>query len=567
MFSTLPGSAKIFMDWSWEQVKPFADDLTKRPLTAANVDAWLKDWSDLDRLLAEMYHRKYLATTINTEDAEAKQRFNAFLDDVYPHAEELDQACKEMLLASGLEPQGMAIPLHNMRAEAALFRQANLPLRSEELKLSTQYDELAGKQTVIWEGKELTVAQLQPIYQEPERQKRERAWRMAMERQLADRQALNELWARFLDLRGQMAANADKPDYRAYRWQQLLRFDYTPEDSKSFQQAIEEVVVPAARRIYERRRQQLGLATLRPWDLDVDPLGRPPLRPFSQAAELEEKTSAIFHSVDPKLGGYFDLMRRQNLLDIENRKGKAPGAFCIMYPIPHLPFVFENAVGLHEDVQTLLHESGHAFHVFETSFLPYYHQVHTGMEFAEVASMAMELLAAPYLAVEHGGFYSEKEAARARVEHLETLIRFWPYMAVVDAFQHWVYENAAAAGVPANCDAKWTELWRRFMVGVDWSGLDDIMMTGWQRKLHIFQEPFYYVEYGLAQLGAVQVWRNALSDQAGAVAAYRRALALGCTVTLPELYAAAGAKFAFDAGTLREAVTLIEMQIERLEAV
>ncbi len=567
MFSTLPGSVKIFKDWTWEQVKPFADDLTRRTLNAGNVEPWLKDWSDLNRLVSEMYARKHLATTLNTTDVEARQAFNAFLDDIYMHALEVDQVCKEMLLASGLEPQGMQIPLRNMRAEADLFRQANLPLQAEEVKLASQNDELNGEQTVQWEGKELTIAQLQPIYQDPDRSKRERAWRAGMERQLADRQAFNDLWARCMDVRGQMAANAGKPDYRAYRWQQLLRFDYTPDDSKHFHQAIEDVVVPAAQRICERRRKQLGLETLRPWDIDVDPQGRPPLRPFQTIVELEEKASAIFHQVDPELGGRFDLMRRQKLLDLESRKGKASGAFCTMYAIPHLPFVFENAVGLHNDVQTLLHECGHAFHVFETGFLPYYHQVNTGMEFAEVASMAMELLASPYLEAKAGGFYSEKDAARALIEHLEGLILFWPYMAVVDAFQHWVYENHAAASQAVHCDAKWAELWARFMKMADWSGLDDFVMTGWQRKLHIFQEPFYYIEYGLAQLGAVQVWRNALKDQAGAVAAYRRALALGNTVTLPELYAAAGAKFAFDASTLQEAVDLIEAQIERLEAV
>jgi oligoendopeptidase F len=224
-----------------------------------------------------------------------------------------------------------------------------------------------------------------------------------------------------------------------------------------------------------------------------------------------------------------------------------------------------NAVGLHDDLQTMLHESGHAFHNFERNLLPYHQQRHVGMEFAEVASMSMELLAAPYLAYDQGGVYSETDAARARIEHLEKSILFWPYMAVVDAFQHWVYENPAAANDLANCDARWAALWQRFMPGVDWGGLEQEMMTGWHRKLHIHRMPFYYVEYGLAQLGAVQVWANALHDQAGAVASYRRALALGGTVALPELYATAGAKFAFDADTLGRAVDLVERTIAELE--
>jgi oligoendopeptidase F len=224
-----------------------------------------------------------------------------------------------------------------------------------------------------------------------------------------------------------------------------------------------------------------------------------------------------------------------------------------------------NAVGLHADVQTLLHEGGHAFHVFEFADLPYYQQMQVGMEFAEVASMAMELLAAPYLTASEGGFYSEEDAARARVEHLESIILFWPYMAVVDAFQHWVYEHHAEASNPRACDATWAELWERFMPGVDWTGLEEELVTGWHRKRHIPRAPFYYVEYGLAQLGAVQVWRNALSDQAGAVGRYRQALALGGTIPLPELYATAGAALAFDAEPLRAAVALLEQTIETLE--
>jgi oligoendopeptidase F len=244
----------------------------------------------------------------------------------------------------------------------------------------------------------------------------------------------------------------------------------TPEDCRTFHQAIEEVVVPAAQRIYERRRKRLGLDTLRPWDLDVDPLGRSPLRPFKDVAELEEKCATIFNKVDPQLGKYFELMRRQKLLDLDNRKGKAPGGYCTDFALSKRPFVFMNAVGMHGDAQTLLHEGGHVS-ILRTTALPYHHQLSVGMEFAEVASMAMELLAAPYLPASQGGFYSEKDAARARIEHLEGSILFWPYMAVVDAFQHWLYENPQMASDPANCDAQWDSLWLRFMPGVDWSGL------------------------------------------------------------------------------------------------
>ncbi len=429
-----------------------------------------------------------------------------------------------------------------------------------------EYDRIIGAQTVMWAGQELTIPQLSPIYQEIDQQKRERAWRLAAERQLADRQAIGELWGRMLELRTRIAKKADLPDYRAYRWSVLLRFDYSKEDCHRFHQAIEQVVVPAATAVYEKRRKRLGLKTLRPWDLEVDPFNRPPLRPYQTIEELESKTSAIFHQVDPQLGKYFDRMRSEKLLDLDNRKGKAPGGYCNAYEAAGVPFIFMNAVGLHDDVQTLLHEGGHAFHVFECSHLAH-QQIEVPLEFAEVASMGMELLAAPYLTADKGGFYTPQEAARARIETLESNLRFWPYMAVVDAFQQWVYDNPTQASDPANCDAKWAEQWERFMVGVDWSGLEEVKNAGWQRKLHIHTEPMYYVEYGLAQLGAAQVWRNALSDQAGAVAAYRRALSLGGAVTLPQMYATAGAKFAFDEEILGQAVDLMMKTIGELEQV
>ena len=566
MFASLPRTADELMRWTRPDIQPYYQDLAARTLTVETVALWLSDWSRLSECVVEMQNRLTVATTVNTADAEADRRYTAFLDTIYPAAQAAEQRLKEKLLASGLEPNGFEIPLRNLRAEAALFREANLPLLAEEKKLITEYDKIVSAQTVMWEGQEITLLQLQPVYLDPDRAVRERAWRLAMDRRLADRQAISDLWAKFLRLRKQIAANADfGDDYRAYRWPQLLRFDYTPADCETFHRAIEEVVIPAANRIYERRRKRLGVETLRPWDLNVDPLGRSPLRPFETIDELQSKTSAIFHRVDPQLGARFDTMIREGLLDLDNRKNKAPGGYCTEFAAIRRPFIFMNAVGLHDDVQTLLHEGGHAFHVFESARLPYLHQMQVGLEFAEVASMGMELLAAPYLAAQHGGFYSDADAARARVEHLEQAILFWPFMAVVDAFQHGVYENPDTAFDPDNCDAQWAALWNRFMRGVDWSGLEQEIITGWQRKGHIHQDPFYYVEYGFAQLGAVQVWRNALKDQAGSVASYRRALSLGGTAPLPQLFEAAGAKFALDAGTLREAVGLMEETIARLD--
>ncbi|HFC08650.1 MAG TPA: M3 family oligoendopeptidase [Chloroflexi bacterium] len=563
----LPDLAE-FMTWPWEKIAPYYDELRKATLTADSVKGWLADWSRLGEYLHETASRLHVAVTVDTTDEEAHQRFEAFIEGVLPEARKAEQALAKKLVESGLEPEGFCVPLRNMRAEIELFREENLPLQVEEEKLRNAYNQVVGAQTVEWHYKEYTVSQMRPFLQEPDRTVREEAWRLMTERQLRDRGPLTRIWQQMLDLRQQMAANADKPDYRAFRWQQMGRFDYTPDDCRAFHKAIEEVVVPAAAAVLEKRRQRLGLDRLRPWDLNVDPAGRPPLRPFRNVEELKEKSEAIFHHVDPQLGAYYHTMREENLLDLENRKGKAPGGYCTAFPVSKRPFIFMNAVGVHDDVQTMFHESGHAFHVFESLALPYlYHQGNVPMEFAEVASMSMELLASPYLTHDFGGFYTPHEAARARIEHLERSLLFWPYMAVVDAFQHWVYEHPEEAHDPAECDRIWGGLWDRFMPVTDWRGLEDAKVSGWMRKLHIFQYPFYYVEYGLAQLGAVQVWANALEDQQAAVAAYRKALALGGTVTLPELYAAAGAKFAMDAATLRKAVDLMMRVIEELETV
>ncbi len=567
MLQGLPNNLDALLSWTWEEVSPHFDALAERPIDAGNVVEWLNDWAEVSTRIGEAYSRLYVALTVNTADTDAKARFERFIEQVIPPARVAEQQLKEKLIASGLKPEGYDIALRNMIAQAELFREANVPLFTDEDKLRTEYDDIAGAQTVTWNGQERTISQMKPVQFETDRAAREQAWRLVAERQLADREAFNALWQRFLPLRRQIAANADMTDYRDYTWRDKQRFDYTIEDAQRFQAAIKATVVPAAQRIYERRRQQLGVPTLRPWDLEVDVASRPPLKPFTRVDDLIQTTGRIFHSVDAALGGDFEVMSGEGLLDLDNRKNKAPGGYCTSFDYSQRPFIFMNAVGIHDDVQTLLHEGGHAFHAFAGFDLPLYLQGQPPIEFCEVASMGMELLAQPYLSASKGGFYSEADAARASIEHLEGLITFWPYMAVVDAFQHWAYTHADAAMDPAQCDAEWGRLWDEYMVGIDYSGLEDVKVTGWHRKLHIFQIPFYYIEYGIAQLGAVQVWGNALRDQANAVAAYRRALALGGTVGLPELFAAADARLAMDTATLGAAVALVEGQIEKLEAV
>ncbi len=574
----LPASAHDFSGWNWDQIEPYYARLGEIELTPANVNSWLADWSQLLALMDERYTRLALETSRNTADEQADAQFTTFIEEIYPKFQAAEQKLKEKLIASGLEPDGFAIPLRNLRADAAIFRESNLPLQTQEQKLEKEFDKLIGAETVKWNGEEKTPAQMTQVYQDPDRGTRERAWHLVLDCRLQNRAALNDLWRRMLQTRLDMAKNAGfelsdgTGDYRTYRWQQFLRFDYSPDQAKQFDDAILQTVVPAAAKIYEKYRHRLGVESLRPWDLQgaqgfaiASPIaGTAPLRPFSTEQEFIDKTNDIFTSVDPRIGEFFQTMRANDLLDLPNRKNKAPGAFCANFEAERRPYIFMNAVGTHDDVQVLLHEAGHAFHAFESNPLPYVQQHVVPLEFCEVASMGMEYLGAPYFN-KHGGFYNDADAARARVEKLETSLFFWPYMAVVDAFQHWVYENPGLAMDPENCDAQWGELWDSYMLGVDWSDLEQERVTGWHRKLHIFTSPFYYIEYGMAQLGAVQVWANSLQNQSEAIRSYLRALALGGTAPLPTLFETAGAKFRFDVPTLQQAVDLIEATITELE--
>ena len=565
---TLPTDAASILALTWSDYEPYFRELEAHELNEETIETWLNAWSTLAATADEHYWRLYIATTVNTADKEVEEQFNKYIEEIQPAAKTAEQKLKDKLLASKLSPKGFETALHMMQAEAEIFTEKNLTLLADEQKLGTEYNKIIGSLTVPWEGEERTLTQMFPLLYEMDRSIRQRAWEAAQAQLLNVRQNINDLWEMFMPVRLKIAENAGLPDYRAYMWKQKFRFDYSPEDCKSFHAAIEESVVPAARRVYERRRQRLGVDTLRPWDINVDPLGTTPIRPYESIDEFKSKSRAIFEQVDPKFGQYFQIMMDEDLLDLESRRNKAPGGYSLGLHIAHRPFVFINNTNTPWDVQTMLHEGGHAFHEFERAHVHFYQrgEIYLPAEFAEVASMSMELLASPYKTKEYGGFYTDREAARAMIELLEISITFWPYMALVDAFQHWIYENPADGSNASKCEAKWGQLWDRFITGIDYSGLEDAKKTYWHRQGHIFGSPFYYVEYGLAQLGAVQVWANARKDQRKAVADYRKALALGATVPLPQLFAAAGAKFAFDAGTLKEAVNLMEEVIGEMEA-
>ncbi len=569
VFSQLPTQIDQIEPTKWETYEPFYGDLLNRTVDQETVKTWLSDWSRLEALVNEAGTTIHIQKTLDTRSAEKERAFIDFVSNVQPHVSRMNQKLKEKLLqldSSEANLENFDIILRNMRNQADLFSEENVPILTELSKLGNEYDKVTGSLTTDWNGEEKNLSQLQVFLKKKDRSIREKAWRSISNLWLGQREALDGLYIEMLSHRKKLAKNAGLENFRDFTFRDYDRFDYSVEDCLAFHEAIEKVVVPAATKIYRKKRKQLGLKQIRPWDVDVDTTGADQLTPYSGQEELVKGGLNILQTVDPGLAHYFTVMAEEELLDLDTRTGKALGGYCAALPLRQRPFIFMNGTGTHDDVQTLLHEAGHAFHVFEAASLPYIWQHEPPMEFAEVASMSMELLSAPYLSAANGGFYSKMDASRARIEHLEGILLFLPYMAVVDGFQHWIYSNPQTDIHAKNCDQKWAELWKRFIPGVDYSGFEAEMETGWHRKLHIFHVPFYYIEYGLAQIGALQIWRNAMHDQGKSVTAYRQALSLGGTRTLPELFNVAGVEFQFDESMLVDMVNLIETTIEELEA-
>lgn len=562
---TVPSTAEAFDEATWDDISPYYEELAVRPLDDGNIDAWLDDWSRLESLIYEARARANFAYSCDTSDPKREETQLRFGTEITPKAQEQRARLVRRLVERGYTKPGLETVMQRFHNEVELFKPVNVPLLAEIAEVVTAWEKANGAMTVMWDGEEKTPSQLLPYLESSDRGVRERAFRLRAKPYIDQRGALGEYFNRLYDLRQQVARNAGFDNFRDFAHRDKNRFDYTPEDCLRFHQAVEEAVLPAVQRVHERRRRRMRLDRLRPWDLACDPLGREPLKPFADVGTFVERTSHVFEQVQPDFRRYFDTMAGHRLLDLDNRKGKAPGGFCDDLQFSKLPLIFMNAVGIDEDVRTLLHESGHAFHAFEAFKLPLMFQREYGSEIAEVASMSMELLASPFLDQDDGGYYSDADARRSRADLLEGVILFFPHCASVDAFQQWAYTDPAGTDIDAR-DRKWLELRRRFEGdAVDWSGLDAERIARWYQQPHFFSSPFYYIEYGLAQLGAVQVWRNSLHDGPEAVRRYREALALGATRPLPELYKAAGARLVFDASGMRELITLVEEELDKLD--
>ncbi|HYF01628.1 MAG TPA: M3 family oligoendopeptidase [Planctomycetota bacterium] len=545
------------------KLAPLFDELETRASTK-DLRAWLQDWSELESAFYEEGSRRYVAMTCDTEDPAKEKRYLHFETVVTPFAKPRWQTLKELYLK---HPKRKRLPksaygmmdLH-LENEAKLYREENVALEARDSELRQQYQKIAGAMTATYDGREQTLAQLGKVLEETDRKRREEVWRLVAERRLRDREALEELYDKMVALRTRIGRNAGFRNYRDYVFRAKGRFDYGPRECLDFRKANEKAVVPALRRRHARRKSLLGVDRLRPWDLAVDPQGREPLRPFKTAAELMDGCSRIFKRVHPDFHRMFEYIRSKGYLDLESRKGKAPGGYQTVFDVERVPFIFANSAGLHRDVETLLHEGGHAFHSLQCREREPRFNRDYPTEFAEVASMGMELLGQPYLEE----FYPKKDADRARAGHLEDLLTTYPWVATIDAFQHWVYTTPEHGRDERK--AAWAELRRRLGGGEEWSGLEDALAHNWHRQLHLFTVPFYYIEYGIAQTGALQVWRNARRDRAGAIAAYRRGESLGWTRPLPGLFRAAGLRFDFGERTIRPLISAALEELEKLDA-
>ncbi len=547
---------------TWEELLPLFRELVERPVSVANVESWLADWSRLEELITEAAAMAMIAYTCDTADAAKEAAHLRFSAEILPRVEEQEVQLANRLLALGYTRPDLAVTIARFRTASEIFREENIPLAQEIEEHSARYQKITGGLTVDWDGVEKTLPELQPYLQNPDRAVRERAFRLNCAAYSARRDDLADIFDTLFDLRIRTAKNAGFADFESYVFKAKARFDYTPVDCRRFHAACEEVVAPAVERLMTRRRMALGVDRLRPWDVGPDPRGRQPLKPFSEVGELIGTSRRVFGQVSEYFGRQFQVMMDEGLLDLGTRKGKAPGGYCETLHFRGRPFIFMNAVGVFDDVSTLLHEAGHSFHAFEAHGAPYIWQRHPGLEMCELASMAMELLAFPYLDRQHRGFFESEEYARARVEHLEDVLVTLSHVSSVDAFQSWIYTSGEGREREAR-DQAWLRIRGRFERGIDWSGLERERITRWYRQLHIFLYPFYYIEYGIAQVGALQVWRNSLRNQASAVERYRQALALGNTRSLPELYRAAGVEFTFDARVIGELVALVEEELEK----
>jgi oligoendopeptidase F len=552
---------------NWAQLLPYFQDLLERKIdNKANLMNWFIDRSELESILSEDLAWRYIKMSCDTENGEKRKSFEFFVNEIEPKvapiSNDLNKKAVESPFLNEIDDSGYKIMIRNMVKQIEIFRDENIPLKTKLQTESQKFGQISGAMTIEIDGKELTLQQAAVKLQSIDRKLREEVYNKISLRRLEDREKLDDLFTLLVRLRDEIARNADFANFRDYMFASMGRFDYEPQDCFDFHESIRSEVVPLLNEQAADRKKNLSFATLKPWDKAVDILGRQPLVPFTNSNELVERTIACFDALDPFLGQCLRIMREMNHLDLESRKGKAPGGYN--YPLAEIgvPFIFMNATSTLRDMVTIMHEGGHAVHSFLTRKLELGDFKNPPSEVAELASMSMELIS-----MDHWNLFFQKkeDLKRAKIEHLEQIIETLPWVATIDKFQHWIYENPTH-----NHDERrvvWNKIFQQFSDSItDWTGLEENRNYLWQKQLHLFEVPFYYIEYGMAQLGAIAVWKNYKENHIKGLKGYMDALKLGYTKTIPEVYAAANIKFDFSKTYISELMAFVKEELHKLKA-
>lgn len=556
---------KDFTVTTWEIIEPYFKNLVDRVIDSkTGLEQWLKDMSELEAIVSEDACWRQIKMTCDTTDKSLEESFTFFMMEIQPKIQPYADALNKKLIASPftkeLNQEKFFTYIRSVKKNIDLFREENILLQAELSVMQQQYGAIAGRMTVEVNGQEYTLQQAAKFLESHNRNLREEVYRKIQERRLQDKDALHDLYSRLIEKRNQVAKNAGFENYRDYKFVEMGRFDYSKEDCFQFHEAVKLHVLPIIEKIYQKKKEKLGLDTLRPWDTEAEPEGILPLKPFTDGKDLYEKSVQCFEGLNPF---FADCLRKMNELkhfDLESRKGKAPGGYNCPLAESGAPFIFMNAAGQMSDVTTMVHEGGHAIHSFLSHNLELSAFKEYPMEIAEVASMAMELFS-----MDHWGsfFKNADDVKRAKEHQLERTITIFPWIAIIDKFQHWVYEHPLHT-IEERTE-KWMEIIHEFSANsIDYTGLEEYRKTGWQRQLHLFEVPFYYIEYGIAQLGAIGLWMQYKHNPQQALQNYIHALSLGGTKKLPELYAAAGLKFDLSPAHIKTLMGFVNEEMEKL---
>jgi len=558
----------------WESLKPYFDDLLARSITDINdFKQFLKDNSELTSVLEEDLAWRYIQMTCDTESKEKAELYTYFVTQIQPHIAPISNQIDKKILESPFLEQlkkekDYVMMIKELEKEVELFCEANVPILAEIQALQQQYAQIMGAMTVHVNGQEMTLQQAGVLLESPDRTLREDVWRKISERRYVDKDKLDDLMSTLIAKRHQVAVNAGFANYRDYAFKARGRYDYTPQDCFDFHQAIRTQVVPILNELAQKRKELMKLDQLRPWDKKADKTGKPPVKAFEDDNQLIDNTLCVLSQLDPDYVDILSAMRANGHLDLQSRKGKAPGGYN--YPLYEsgYPFIFMNATGTVRDMVTMLHEVGHAIHSFLTKDLELTAFKNLPAEIAELASMSMELMSMQHW---HYFFFNSDnlnaeltDLFRAKLDHLEDIISTLPWVATVDAFQHWLYENPHHTAEERH--QAWIRIADSFSDNVtDMSGLEHFKAVAWHRQLHIFELPFYYIEYAIAQLGAIAMWKNYKTNEKQTCWDYRSALSLGYTRSIKEVYERAGVKFDFSAENISKLMSFVREEIKKLE--